>query len=125
MTTYHPDYFPSINEPPPADAVAEAVTPVITALTPDSCVIGDADFTLYVSGEKFGESSEIMFAEQPEPTTLNADGTLSTGVKPSLWSAAAVVKVVVCNGALVSEPMDFTFTAPATREGAGYGRRNR
>jgi hypothetical protein len=97
--------IPSINEPP-----VPQEKPVIMAIEPPSCVIGDPDFTLHVSGEKFIESSVIFFAGYDEPTTFNEDGTLSTGVKPSLWGAPVIVQCQVRNGAQLSDPVDFAFT---------------
>jgi hypothetical protein len=53
------------------------------------------------------------FAGHDEPTKLEPDGTLSTGVKPQLWTTPVVVKVSVHNGQLVSNEVDFEFDAPA------------
>jgi hypothetical protein len=107
----------SINEPP-GDIPTEA--PVITALDPDGCTIGDTDFTLYISGENFFTLSVIHFAGHDEPTTLNADGTLSTGIKPSLWGDPVVVQVRVKNGLMASNAVDFEFRSPAvSRETSG------
>jgi hypothetical protein len=105
----------SINEPqtPAFEEVSGAVAPVLTALTPDYCAIGDADFQLHVTGEGFSADSVIFFAGHDEPTTLNEDGTVSTGVKPSLWGAPAVVQVYVRNGTKHSNALEFTFAAPA------------
>jgi hypothetical protein len=102
----------SVNEPntPAFEEISGAVKPVITALDPDTCAIGGEDFTLYITGEGFSESTEIYFANQPEPTTLNADGTVSTGVKPSLWGSPVTVGVGVHNGTLVSNIVNFEFT---------------
>lgn len=101
----------SINEPQNAEV------PVITALTPDSCVIGDADFTLVVEGTGFNGASVIYFAGHDEPTTHNEDGTLSTGVKPSLWGAPVVVYCQVHNGPMFSAPVEFEFAGVAARDG--------
>jgi hypothetical protein len=117
----------SINEPPSLEALKAQLTPVITSLEPSSCEIGSADFTLVITGENFGDKSVIHFAGFDEPTTLNADGTISTGVKPSLWSSPAVVPVLVKNGPAASEALDFTFTAAGMqmqrqRQDYGVGR---
>jgi hypothetical protein len=108
----------SINEPgtPAFEEVAGQVPPTITALEPDSCAIGDPDFTLHVTGEGLSANSTIFFAGNDEPTTYNEDGTVSTGVKPSLWGAPAVVQCYVRNGTLHSNPLDFTFAAPSAAE---------
>jgi hypothetical protein len=117
----------SINEPMEIPS-QEDLTPVITALDPVACDIGDTDFTLFVSGEKFTAESVIFFAGHDEPTTLEEDGTLSTGVKPSLWEAAVVVECQVRNGQLYSEPVQFSFDAPApvsTKRTTPRGKRTR
>jgi hypothetical protein len=114
----------SINEPPgsnvlgkteediPPEIVAKG-KPVLTGLEPDEAVSGDPDLMLVISGDNFFSGSVIVFGEHDEPTTFDeAAGTVSTGVKPSLFQPA-VVPVKVRNGALVSDPMEFEFTAPA------------
>jgi hypothetical protein len=72
-------------------------------------MIGDPDFTLYVHGTNFFADSVLHFAGHDEPTTLNEDGTLSTGIKPSLWGEPVTVKVMIKNGPKVSAPVDFEF----------------
>jgi hypothetical protein len=99
-------YMPSINEPPQLQD-----KPVITALMPAFCEIGGEDFTLFISGANFSDKSVIFFAGHDEPTTLNEDGTVSTGVKPSLWSAPTTVGCRVHNGAQPSNALDFEFRA--------------
>jgi hypothetical protein len=113
----------SINEPmvPSFEEVAGQVPPTITALEPDYCAIGDPDFTLKISGEGLSANSMIFFAGHDEPTTYNEDGTVSTGVKPSLWGAPVVVKVYVRNGTLHSNPLDFTFAAVAEADATRKG----
>ena len=103
----------SINEPQPD------VLPTITAIEPDTCAIGDPDFTLDITGTGFGENSTIHFAGHDEPTTFDGTDTVSTGVKPSLWGSPVTVQVSVRNGTVSSDPVDFTFTdaAGATRGG--------
>lgn len=111
----------SINEPgtPAFEEVAGQVKPTITAIAPDTCAIGDADFTLDVTGTGFGENTIIFFAGHIEPTEFDGTDTVSTGVKPSLWGSPATVQVYVINGTLHSDPVNFTFTdaAGATRSG--------
>lgn len=103
----------SINEPQPD------VLPAITAIEPDTCAIGDPDFTLDITGTGFGENSVIHFAGYDEPTEFDGVDTVSTGVKPSLWGSPVTVQVSVRNGTVSSDPVDFTFTdaAGATRGG--------
>jgi hypothetical protein len=110
----------SINEPstPSFEEIAGSVKPVVTALVPDNCVIGDPDFVLYVEGTGFTSQSEIWFAGHAEPTSLGEDGRVSTGVKPSLWGSPAVVKCGVHTGTQISNMMDFSFTGPTVEDEA-------
>jgi hypothetical protein len=96
----------SINEPL---AFEMPDPPQIDSLSQNSAVSGDPDFTLFLTGTGFYQPSVIVFANHDEPTTLNEDGTLSTGVKPSLF-APATVQVQVRNGETLSNAVDFTFT---------------
>src|SRR5207342_1066357 len=102
----------SINEPqtPAFEEVSGAVQPTITALEPDTCAIGDPDFDLHVTGENFTMASIIYFAGHDEPTTLNEDGTVSTGVNMAMWHGPDTVNVYVRNGTLHSNALEFTFT---------------
>jgi hypothetical protein len=107
---------PSVNEPPEAPAV-DAPPPVVAALSPSSCVIGEEDFTLVVSGENFFAGSVIFFAGHDEPTTFNeADRTLQTIVKPSLWDVPVTVECQVHNGEAMSNAMSFVFAPAAGTE---------
>jgi hypothetical protein len=90
--------------------------PVLSGLEPSTAAIGDASFEMKISGEGFIPDSVIVFAGQDEPTTLNEDGTLSTGVNMGVWHGADTVQVCVRNGSLVSEPLDFTFTGGEARK---------
>jgi hypothetical protein len=88
--------------------------PILSALNPSTAAIGDESFVLYVSGENFVEGhSVIVFAGHDEPTTLNEDGTLSTGVNMGVWHGPDVLPVMVRNGGRYSEPLEFTFTGDA------------
>jgi hypothetical protein len=104
----------SINEPQtvslPLPEGVKVPVPSISSILPNECAIGDDDFTLDVSGENFFPDSVIWFAGHAEPTTYNEEEkTLSTGVKPSLWTEPAVVKCQVKNGPEASNEVDFTF----------------
>jgi len=109
----------SINEPQtvslPVPENVEVPVPVIDSLEPASCMIGDPDFTLVISGDNFFADSVINFAGQDEPTTFDTTAkTLSTGVKPSLWAEPVIVEVIIKNGPAVSGPIAFEF-APIAR----------
>jgi hypothetical protein len=112
-----PAAFPfsaSINEPQTVSLpLPEGVTvpkPVITGYDPYDCMIGDPDFQLVITGENFFNDSVIHFAGHDEPTTFDAEAkTLSTGVKPSLWTEPATVQVQIKNGPEMSDPVNFEF----------------
>jgi hypothetical protein len=115
-------YSASINEPQtvslPLPAGVEVPKPAITGYDPYECMIGDPDFTLTVTGDNFFGDSVINFAGHDEPTTHDAEaGTLSTGVKPSLWTEPATVEVFVKNGPESSTPVNFEFL-PIARSSA-------
>jgi hypothetical protein len=103
-----------------ADLAASA--PTLSALDPDTVESGAEDITLVISGTGFDGNSTIVFGDYDEPTTFDAAaGTVSTGVKPSLF-APAVVPVLVRNGPARSQPLDFTFIDPAA---AGTSRKRK
>jgi hypothetical protein len=102
----------SINEPPKLDMPDP---PVVTQIAPDTAVLGDPSFTLVVTGTGFYPDSVIVFAGHDEPTTLEADGTLTTGVDMSVWLGPDIVKVQVRNFNVVSDPVNFTFTTAAVQ----------
>jgi hypothetical protein len=104
--------------PVATDAVAE-VAPTITSLEPAGCTIGTPDFTLFVHGTGFSAGSVIHFAGHDEPSTYSdVDGSLSTGVKPSLWLAPAVVQCTVRNGTMESNAVAFEFAATPAPQSA-------
>jgi hypothetical protein len=114
----------SINEPnmPAFEEVAGAAQPTITALEPATCAIGDPDFDLHITGENFTTASIIYFAGHDEPTTLNEDGTVSTGVNMAMWHGPDTVNVYVRNGTLHSNALEFTFTEPVEEDTSGTTR---
>jgi hypothetical protein len=117
-------YSASINEPQtvglPLPAGTVVPKPSISSITPTEMTIGAESATLYVTGENFFRDSVIVFAGQNEPTTLNEDGTLSTGINMDVWHGPDVVKVSVKNGPEQSNEVDFTFNeAPASRSKKG------
>jgi hypothetical protein len=89
--------------------------PVLSSLSPDTAVSGDPDFVLSCTGTGFTPRTVIRFGSQDEPTTLVSETEVTTGVKPSLF-APAVVPVMVHNGPIRTDPIDFTFTEPVVKE---------
>jgi len=101
-------YPPSINEPP---TLPPELAPVVTSLDPNTAACGDPDVTLEVHGQNFYSGSVIFFAGHEEPTTFDeAAGTVSTLLKPSLWTSPVVVKCSVFSRETQSNEFDFSFT---------------
>jgi hypothetical protein len=107
----------SINEAPSLDGLPpDAIpTPNIVALSPNNATLGDPSFTMYITGTNLFAQSVIVFAGQNEPTTLNTDGTLSTGINMDVWHGPDTVQVSVKNGSKSSNELPFTFAEAATR----------
>jgi hypothetical protein len=105
------------NNPNKGNAVPDAPAPVLTAIDPAEVVLGEPSFTVYLTGEGFDENSVIVFAGQDEPTTLEEDGRLSTGVNMDVWHGPDAVPVGVRNGSTMSNTLDFTFAESAPADG--------
>jgi hypothetical protein len=88
-----------------------AAAPVLTGLSPDTAVSGDAaDIVMSCVGTGFTPESIIVFNGFAEPTTFVSDTEVTTGVKPSLFVVPAVCPVAVHTGTQVTAAIDFTFT---------------
>jgi IPT/TIG domain len=83
----------------------------LTALSPQTAVVGDADLTMTATGTGFTADSVIVFNGGEEQTTFVSETELTTGVKPSLASGAGDVPVLVRTAAGDTAPLNFTFTA--------------
>jgi len=93
----------------------EPAPPVVTALEPDTAVIGTPSFTLHVHGTGFLTGSVIVFNGFDEPTTVVSTTEVTTGVNMAVWAGPSEpLPVTVRNGAVVSNALTFTFTAPET-----------
>ena len=90
--------------------------PELTSIEPNTARIGQESFILVVSGVGLIQESVIVFAGQDEPSKLETNGTLTTGVNMSVWHGPDEVEVRVKNGEHVSEPLMFTFTDPEEDE---------
>lgn len=97
-----------------APVIGSAETPTVSSLEPDTAVAGDAeDIEMIVNGTGFNELSKIVFGGHDEPTTKLSDTQVRTIVKPSMFAVPDDVAVAVRNGELLSNEMDFSFTAAA------------
>jgi hypothetical protein len=113
--TGNPHYIslPPAAESTPPEPPITGPAPVVSALMPDTAVLGDPDFTLSVRGTGFTEESVIMFAGQPEPIVFVSDTEVTTVVKPSLgWGAVAVQVSVKNPDGQESNALAFVFTEP-------------
>jgi hypothetical protein len=86
---------------------------VLDALEPATAVLGSPDFTLHVRGSGFAADAVILWNGSPEPTTVVSPTELTTGVNMATAVAAVTIPVTVTQGGVVSNALDFTFTAPA------------
>jgi hypothetical protein len=113
----------SINEPPGSDVGGEGgateeggeedAAPDLESLDPDEADAGDAtDIVMHVHGTGFTEQSVIYFNGLAEPTTFVSETEVTTGVKPSLFTVAAVCPVTVRNGEHESDALEFEFLDP-------------
>lgn len=90
--------------------------PILESLSPDTVISGDPDVVLSCIGSGFTWETTIKFGDYDEPTTLVSPTEVTTIVKPSIF-APAVVPVLVRNGLVSSDPLDFTFTAGNAQRG--------
>lgn len=87
--------------------------PTLTALTPNTAVLGGADITMVCTGSNFVEGwTVIVFNGFEENTTFIDETSISTGVKPSIFSVAESLPVLVRTpGVGETGSLPFTFTA--------------
>jgi hypothetical protein len=85
--------------------------PALTSLSPDTAVSGDPDIVLSCIGTGFDANTVIKFGDVDEPTTFVSDTEVTTIVKPTLF-APSTVPVLVHEGPIFTDPIDFTFTEP-------------
>jgi hypothetical protein len=95
--------------------VEAPAVPTLSALSPNTAVLGSADVVMECQGSGFIEGwSVIVFNGYEEPTTFIDEGHITTGVKPSIFTVAEGLPVLVRTpGVGDSAALDFTFTAAA------------
>src|SRR5215470_16391597 len=64
--------------------------PTLSSLEPETAEVGSADLELHVKGSRFTDKSVIVFNGGEEPTTFVSAGEVTTTIKPSIASGAAV-----------------------------------
>ena len=88
------------------------MAPTLIGLVPNTCALGEADFTVSVQGTGFDAESVIVWGGADEPTTFVSETEVTTLVKPSVVTAPTTLPVLVRNGlGEESNALDFTWTA--------------
>lgn len=95
------------------DVNPQPASPTLTALTPNTAVLGSEDVTMVCTGTGFTPQSVINFNTVDEPIVFISETEISTVVKPSIDWGEVAAPVFVKNGSLASETLEFTFTAVA------------
>jgi hypothetical protein len=89
----------------------------LTALEPDTAVLGSDDIVLTCVGSGFIPGAvTIVFNGFDEPTTVIDDAHCSTGVKPSIFTVAESLPVTIRGAAGETASLPFTFTEAAGRK---------
>ena len=89
--------------------------PVVTALEPDTVVLGSPSFTITVRGTGFALDAVIVWNGSDEATTYVSPTELTTGVNMATAMVAIAVPVAVRNGdGALSNEILFTFTEAAS-----------
>lgn len=103
--------------PTPVNAPGSgSAAPVLTALEPDTAVLGTPSFTLHVRGTGFAPDAVIVWNGSDEPTTVVSPTEATTGVNMDTATSAVTVPVLVRNGdGSVTGSLPFTFTAQAAK----------
>jgi len=81
----------------------------LTEMEPTSAIIGDDDLTLVLTGTGFTADSIIVFNGGDEPTTLMSDTQVATIVKPSTAGVSGAYPVLVREGGVETDALEFTF----------------
>ena len=99
----------SVAPPVNPDNPAPGEEPMLNSINPSSADIGDPDLEMHVIGNKFTETSVIVFNGGDEPTTFVSDNELTTIIKPSTASTPGSYPVAVRQGEFFTEEKMFTF----------------
>lgn len=106
--------------PPPPPNPGPAGSPALTALDPQSILVGAPGFVLTVQGSGFASDASIMWRGAMKPTLFLSSTALQAAIEPADVSEAGVVSVLVVNpgpGGGVSPPMNFTVEPEAVQTG--------
>jgi len=101
----------SINEPDTAAPEVPAEPPLITALSPESALLGSADAVVSVTGSGFIATSVVVFDAVDAETDYISDTELSFLAPISALASAGAVDVIVSNDGIDSVPFPFDVTS--------------
>ena len=89
-------------------------TPTITAISPNSAVVGGAAFTLTINGTNFFGASMVNFGGSAPATTFVSSTQLTAAIPASSIASTGTLAVTVTNpaaGGGTSNPINFTVTS--------------
>jgi hypothetical protein len=91
------------------EANPQPVSPTLSALAPNTAVVGSAALTLVATGTDFTSNSRIIFDGNEETTSFVSATEINCQIDPA-GAVAGAVPVLVRTSTLESAPLDFTFT---------------
>jgi len=91
-------------------AVAMSTTPVVDSLSPSSCVVGGAAFTLTLNGSEFVSGATVLWNGAARPTTYVSATQVSAAIPATDLAKTGAVAITVSNPAPggTSKPATFT-----------------
>jgi hypothetical protein len=110
----------TLTGPIPESAIPEVPDPpTVSAISPNTAVVGDPDALATVTGTMFGADSVIVFDGVPLVTTWVSDTSL-TATLPLSTTPEGDIPVTVTSSALTSGAITFTMTAAAGRSSGTF-----
>lgn len=88
------------------------IPPVLTSLTPNTAVVGDALLDVTVVGDNFSINS-VVVGNVGLRTQFVSPQELIVTIDPTMVTDPQTVPIIVQSGWYYSDPLDFTFTSSA------------
>ena len=87
--------------------------PSLTAILPDSCMVGEHDFTFVVEGANFVDGALVKWNGYERPTTFVSSTRLDATIDTVHLATAQTVTIIVYNGdGEITNPLTFTINNP-------------
>jgi hypothetical protein len=102
------------DEKTPETSAPESLT--ITDIKPDTMPLGEPDFTIRVFGTGLTSNSMITVNRDNRPTEFTPPNRVTAVVEMHMLTTPGVYPITVKDGAIESNEIDFTVTAPLTAE---------